>query len=733
MFFHLSVLQPVRRHILAALAIMVTLLGHDAAVAATPNINLFLVDPFLLGTLDNGTVLGNLDLGTLYLRRNWSTVRAEGLVADSTSAAIAIVETPNGTAAVTLTATDGAVLLPYNAKFLAQAPAKGATTLTVPAADLIKVGSVYFAAALVQAPPVGAAHSLSTPVAVTAVQNSVQKQATMALAPPPVVLVHGLWGDETSLKDLQAYLLATPPWQQSDLVEPICYSLYLAFDAATDPLPRDGDSCEVTSKTALDNEIGHLMTVLDTRHIVGGRVDVVAHSMGGLVVRHYSAQTEYSGARNRSQGEFHELVTLDATEQGSALATYLYDHADSGLEAPFFSPSWNLWEAECDSGDTVRTCFNKLGLPLAANSLGLQTGPVFALIPEGHSVQAAPNARIPGTIWRAVTATWPQTVKPSSLLRSVLNGLIAAVYSGGQTPANTVGILGTEQNDVIVTTKSQLGNALVSYNFADLAHTKTPNPSIFSIFFDGVNQNVEESASVDRLTGCWLANLGATSCSPNPAETKEAVPAIAAAAAPKPAKFLATDRMALGTASQAPQFGVPFELPLRFGSEVPSAIVVSQSAGHGEIASGSGKVAIARQSGGVDYIRITPQRFGPMSFTVAATFADGGAAVRSFTADVRLPATPPTAFSAGRSPMVIVLNSDEPVALLQPEATYPNIGTVRLAPRQVTATVEQSAGAPVISLQAGVIRALRPGAATIEARFGGAVDRVQVIVKPNWE
>jgi pimeloyl-ACP methyl ester carboxylesterase len=732
MFFDFSVFRPVRRHVLTALAVAVTLLGHEVAIAATTTVNLYLVDPFLLGTLDNGATLGNLNLGTLYLRRNWTTVQAAGLVADSTSAAIAVVQTSNGTGSVKLTATDGAVLLPYNAKFLAQAPAAGSATLTVPAADLVKVGSVYFAAALVQAPPAGAAHSFSTSIAVTATQNSVRKQATMSLSPPPVVLVHGLWGDATSLQDLDAYLLATAPWKQSGLVEPVCYSLYLAFDAATDPLPRDGDSCEVTSKTALDNEIGHLMAVLDNRHIVGGRIDMVAHSMGGLVARHYSALSEYSGARNRGQGAFHELVTLDTPEQGSALANYLYDHASSGLEAPLLSPSWNLWEAQCDSDDTVRACFNKLGLPLAASSLTLKTGAVYSLIPGGHSLTAAPDPRIPGTIWRAVTATWSQNDRPSSLLRSVLNALITAIYKGDQTPASTVGILGTELNDVIVTTKSQLGDAPQSFNFRDLAHTKTPDPSILGIFFDGVNQNVEESASVDRLAGCWLASLGAVSCTQGIVQPAEAVAKVAAVA-PKPAKFLATERLAMGSASRAPQFGVPFELPLRFGNEVPDTIVVSQSDGHGEVASGSGAVAIARQAGGVSFIRITPRRFGPMKFTVAATFADGGVALRSFTADVRLPATSPTAFTAGRSPMVIVLNSDEPVALLQPEATYPNVGTVRLAPRLVTSTVEQSAGAPAISLQGGVIRALRPGTATIDARFGGSVDRVQVIVKPNWE
>ena len=693
---------------------------------------LHLVDPFLLAKLDNKNVLGNLDLSTLYKMRNWPAVDAAGLVADQTSAAIAIVQTSNCTADVTLSADNGVGLLPYDPKFLIEAPGAGGSSLTIPAASFVKVGNVYFAAALVQAPSVPLSYLIAKPVTVTAKQNAVQEQTTLALQPPPVVLVHGLWGDETSLKDLQAYLLATPPWQKAGRVDTICYSPYLAFDADKDPLTGNGDGCEVTPKTALGNEIGHLMAVLDRKHIVGGKVDVVAHSMGGLVVRHYSSLPVYSGARNRRQGEFHVLVTLDTPELGSTLATYLYDHAGSGLEASSFSPSWNLWEAECDSGDTIRTCFNTLGLPLAAGSLGLQTGAVYSLIPRGHSLAVVPDSRIPGTIWRAVTATWPQTDRPSSLLRSVLNALITATYKDSQTPANTVGILGTQQNDVVVTTKSQLADAQYSYNFTDLAHTKVPDPSIFSTFFDGVTQNVEESDSVDRLTGCWLANVGATNCPQvlASAKSREAVPVATAVQAPK-AKFLAADRLSFGSLAR-PQFGVPFDLPLRL-AQAPSAIVLSQSAGHGEIPSGSGRAAVVRQSGNTYFIRVVPQRFGPMRFTVAVTFADRGAAVRSFTADVRPPAAAPTAFSADHSPIVIVLSSDEPVATLHPEATYPGVGTIRIDPRLVAATVQQSSTAPVISLQNGVIRALQPGEALIETHFSGAADRIQVIVKPGWE
>lgn len=729
--------QPIVRAIrfgLTFLAAVVALIAVSAGAAPTANAAIYLVDPFLAAKLDNRNNLANLDLSTLYRVRNWAAVQAKGLNADNTSAAIAIVETSNAAADVTLTGTNGTALLPYDPQFLTKAPASGGTaSLTIPAANFIQVGSVFFAAALVQAPAVGATYDVLKPITISAAQNATLKQATMDLDIPPVVLVHGLWGDATSLQALRQYLLTTPQWQKTGLVDAICYSPYLAFDAKTDPLTNGGDSCEYTSATALGLEINHLMTVLDTRHVVGGRVDVVAHSMGGLAVRHFSALAQYRSARNRAQGAFHVLATLDTPETGSSLAAFLDNHSQAKLAAPIFSGAWNLWESQCDESDDIRVCFDKLGLPLAAGSLPLNTGAVSSLIPSGLSLKGAPDPRIPGVIWRAVTATWPVNDRPSSLLRSVLNDLIKAIYSNTGSAPSVDTILGTPDNDVVVTTQSQTGDAQVFYNFADLAHTKTPDPSIFSLFFDGVNQNVEESASVDRLVGCWLANLGATNCKQVLQAAPENATPMVAGSAPHLTKFAAADRLALGQPTQAPRFGETFELPLRFASAVSRTVIVAQADRHGEITSGSGTTAIIRQAGDTSFVRVTPQRIGPMTFTAAAAFSDGGVAVKHFTANVLPPVAKPTAFTGGHGPVVITLDADEPTAMLQPEATYAGMGTLRLAPKAVTATVAQSTGTPVIRLRDGVIHALRPGEATIDARYGGLSDRVQVIVKARTE
>ena len=114
------------------------------------------------------------------------------------------------------------------------------------------------------------------------------------------------------------------------------------------------------------------------------------------------------------------------------------------------------------------------------------------------------------------------------------------------------------------------------------------------------------------------------------------------------------------------------------------------------------------------------------------SFADGGVAVKKIAVNVRQPSVSPTAFSADNSPVVIVLDSAEPVAMLHPEATYPGIGTIPVAPRLLTTSVQQS-GEPVIRMQGGMIQAVRAGEATVDVRYGGVVDHVQVIVKPTSE
>jgi PGAP1-like protein len=135
-------------------------------------------------------------------------------------------------------------------------------------------------------------------------------------------------------------------------VQVLCYSKYFGFDAPIDPLSAGStDPCEQTSSDALAGTIYPLLSNLDAKNIVGSRVDIVAHSMGGLAARYYASQSFYTSLRNRKQGQFHEIITLDTPELGSKLAVVLDTHSTCHGQLTSFD-----WLAIC-GGTTVAQCF----------------------------------------------------------------------------------------------------------------------------------------------------------------------------------------------------------------------------------------------------------------------------------------------------------------------------------------------------------------------------------------
>jgi hypothetical protein len=229
----------------------------------------YLINPFLL-TDD----LQNVDLTPLEKSQDWASKEAIGLAADNTSAAIAIIQTNDCTHDVSFTTTNGTTLLPYTPNFLTKAPTSGKSSLSIPAKQLLNINGFLYAAALVQA-PVGMVASFSDPIVVSAHQGTKTAQAQMVMVPPPVLLVHGIWSDQTALDGVAGFLRASFPWSHPDLVLSLCYSEYLAFDAANDPLLPSTDPCEQTSKDAIVNAISSLRGALKLLQIVGSRVDVV--------------------------------------------------------------------------------------------------------------------------------------------------------------------------------------------------------------------------------------------------------------------------------------------------------------------------------------------------------------------------------------------------------------------------------------------------------------------------
>jgi pimeloyl-ACP methyl ester carboxylesterase len=695
-----------------------------AAGAALPAASLLALDPFLVAP-DH---LRNMQLGK-FLAGNpdLQSYAAKAISADGTSAAIVLFETGSNSP-VTFRSNAAASLVPYADDFLTTAPATGKSSLKV--TSLIQVGSSWFAPVLVQSPLGG--WSSNNVIKLGATQDSDNDSLNVSLVIPPVVLVHGLWGNRRSLSEAEKYLRATAPWSSAPYyVVPICYSLYLRFDAKKDPLSKKGDPCEVTSKAALQTKIDSLLATLDSEQIVGARVDLLVHSMGGLVARNYASQKTYASPRNRMQGQFHAIVTLNTPEIGSALAPFLIRRRNATRRAPLSTFQGLAWEGLC--GDmTFAECLAANGDPISAPGRPVKTGAVYSLDPDGPALNnpdlSGPN--ITNATWRAVSSARPD----NSALAFALDTLVAALYKNpdGKNVPTVDSVLGNVPDDAIVTVDSQTKGASGKqlYTFADLSHTGLPKK--IREYLTGVNNASvvhDPSREVEQLAACWLETTGADSCLPGKHEVAEAAQA---PAAPQFLKPLAGMRVA---APRRATLGLPFDATLQLPlSRVPTAITVWQQAVSGR--SASEVITPSYAANGAVRVRVTPELPGAVQFNFRAEFADGRVAARTMQISTMPPAAPPLVFKANDLPVIVLtLDSDTASAMPQPVAVYSApVGQVELNAQFVTWHLIPQPGAPIIRInEEGRIQALNTGEALIQARYGKTTATLRVVVRSTQQ
>jgi hypothetical protein len=690
-----------------------------AAQAAAAAMTLGVLDPYLI----RPDQLGNLELQTFLAGNpNLANFQASAVSEDGIAAGIVLVAT-NSNSPVTLTLRNVGGFETYSDTFLQHAPASPVTQITV--SDLWNINGTYYAAALYQAPAQApASQGQSFTAGVTASQQgNANVSASIKLVLPPVVLVHGLWGDAKSLSDMQSYLDGAGHWYKQ-YVAPICYSKYLAFDAATDPLSNGKNPCEVTSETALETEINSLFATQDTNHVVTGRIDTVAHSMGGLVLRHYASLSGYQSDRNRTLGQLHTIATLNTPEIGSLLANFLIAHRKATRQASLFTTAGAFYFAACGSSN-VQDCFRGLGMPLFAPGLNVTTGAVYSLEPGGPSLQnpdlSGPN--IANADWLASSSLKPG----NSALATAVDTLIAALYKdpNGNGVPDIDSILGSS-NDAIVTLDSQTKGAASGHvtTFNNLSHTALVSSLLTLLTFGTFNDNnVLQDTGVEKTAACWLASAGGGSCFA-PGGEEGVTP---------PASSLREVRAIDAIRIAAPQhavLGQPFEIAVRslVPGKMPQLSVYQQSE---DASTRPGAVKPARIAGDTAYVEVMPVLPGLTTFGIRARLGDT-IAMQKVELNVTLPAKPPLEFRAHAGPHLVMILSDATrTATPRPLATYAApVGEVALNSDYVRYRVLPAEGAPVVHVtQDGRLRALKPGRAVIEGQLGSLRSQFEVIVR----
>lgn len=122
--------------------------------------------------------------------------------------------------------------------------------------------------------------------------------------PAPVILVHGLWSSATAFQKMVQNVKAA-------MLLPAALILPVNYKATNDAWFYD-------NRYVVPDNITTLLTTARNYNYSAGKVDVIGHSMGGLLARLYLQSSAYSQKK-----DIHKLITLNTPHSGSQGANIL--------------------------------------------------------------------------------------------------------------------------------------------------------------------------------------------------------------------------------------------------------------------------------------------------------------------------------------------------------------------------------------------------------------------------
>jgi pimeloyl-ACP methyl ester carboxylesterase len=138
---------------------------------------------------------------------------------------------------------------------------------------------------------------------------------------PPVVLIHGLW------------MNSDKAWVTTNFANSLTnHGLYYAFadyeehnSETFDPYDKVFGNYGINS---IRNTVHNILGEYHYFSIAASQVDIIAHSMGGLMARGFVQQPDYKGKENYMKGSIHRLITIGTPHFGGPLSKFLYDRRD---------------------------------------------------------------------------------------------------------------------------------------------------------------------------------------------------------------------------------------------------------------------------------------------------------------------------------------------------------------------------------------------------------------------
>ena len=206
----------------------------------------------------------------------------------------------------------------------------------------------------------------------------------------PVILVHGIWNnpkiswENTGFKQFlkgHGFWVATVNYKEHNAK---------TFDPGHPAEPEIGNP----AIAALKSTIVTVLNKYNKQHISASQVDIVAHSMGGLIARGLCQQNGYKAKENYMKGQIHRLITIGSPHFGGGLAGILYRLKDNwysykpdGTFMTFMETAalWNSYGIDPNyRSSQLKDIYSKWGTPIdkgAVESLAPDSAAFFNLHP----------------------------------------------------------------------------------------------------------------------------------------------------------------------------------------------------------------------------------------------------------------------------------------------------------------------------------------------------------------
>ena len=288
-----------------------TVLSLDAATNASLKLKVFDPNPSVLTTA--GEVIAP-DSVPAVDRLTGSLPTRIGVIADGVSPLLLRVQSSN---AVTFTLSPRIGRL----RVLTVDGASGTTLTVTPVSDSSGLPWVF---ALYLAPDDLPGASVRREVTIAAREVGRAGSVHLMVENPPVLLVHGLWSSDATWNGLKNYLEGK---EHTICTDAACAVNYGPIQPAPsfDPLASEPDD-----QFAINHLIEKTANTLNTVRAEGlaaAQVDVVAHSLGGLIARARVALMDTNRAYRRldnfQRGDFHKLITVGTPHRGTPTADFL--------------------------------------------------------------------------------------------------------------------------------------------------------------------------------------------------------------------------------------------------------------------------------------------------------------------------------------------------------------------------------------------------------------------------